>query len=148
MVGSTVLRTFMYDTNTLDSNFSGSYTQGRLVAVQNTAIIPNGYSGGIGGNGASVPSSVQFIEMYGYTQAGLTSGKRLQVQETFNWYQNNNPEQSTQKLNLDAAYTYDIEGKMTSANYPSTFSYNQSGQLVTTTGPKYTYSTPWIVPPA
>ena len=36
MVGSTVLRTFMYDTNTLDSMFSGSYTQGRLVAVQNS----------------------------------------------------------------------------------------------------------------
>lgn len=27
-VGSTVLRTFMYDTNMLDSNFSGSYTAG------------------------------------------------------------------------------------------------------------------------
>src|SRR5271170_1911535 len=78
--------------------------------------------------------------MYGYTQACLTSGKRLQVVETFNWYQNNNPESSTQKLNLDAAYTYDVEGKMTSVNYPSTFSYNQSGQLITTTGPKYTYS--------
>ena len=29
-VGSTVLRTFMYDTNTLDSSFSGAYTAGRL----------------------------------------------------------------------------------------------------------------------
>jgi RHS repeat-associated protein len=140
MVGSTVLRTFMYDTNTLDSTFSGSYTQGRLVAVQNTGFTPNGYVGGVGGNGASVPSGVQLIEMYGYTQAGLTSGKRLQVEETFNWYQNNNPESSTQKLNLDATYTYDIEGKATSVNYPSTYSYNPSGQLVTTPGPKYTYS--------
>src|SRR5271156_2900254 len=78
--------------------------------------------------------------MYGYTQAGLTSGKRLQVEETFNWYQNNSPESSTQKLNLDAAYTYDIEGKTTSVTYPSTFSYNQGGRLVTTTGSKYTYS--------
>jgi YD repeat-containing protein len=34
-VGSTSLRTFMYDTNTLDGTFSGSYTKGRLVAVQN-----------------------------------------------------------------------------------------------------------------
>jgi YD repeat-containing protein len=140
MVGSTVLRTFMYDTNTLDSTFSGSYTQGRLVAVQNTGFTPNGYVGGVGGNGASVPSGVQLIEMYGYTQAGLTSGKRLQVEETFNWYQNGNPESSTQKLNLDATYTYDIEGKATSVNYPSTYSYNPSGQLVTTPGPKYTYS--------
>ena len=139
MVGSTVLRTFMYDTNTLDSTFSGSYTAGRLVAVQQAAIIPQGYSGGVGGSDITVPSSMQFVEMYGYTQAGLTSGKRLQVQETFNWYSNNNPESSTQKLNLDAAYTYDTEGKTTSVNYPSTFAY-QSGQLVTTTGPRYTYS--------
>jgi RHS repeat-associated protein len=83
---------------------------------------------------------MQFVEMYGYTQAGLTSGKRLQVEETFNWYVNNNPESSTQKLNLDAANTYNNEGKMTSVNYPSTFSYNSGGQLVTTPGSTYTYS--------
>jgi len=77
-VGSTVLRTFMYDTNTLDSNFSGSYTAGRLVAVQNAAFTPNGYGGG----NISTPSTMQLVEMYAYTQAGLTSGKRLQVQET------------------------------------------------------------------
>src|SRR5208282_598139 len=141
MVGSTVLRTFMYDTNTLDSTFSGSYTAGRLVAVQNAAFTPNGYVGGNGGNGASVPSSVQPIEMYAYTQAGLTSGKRLQVQETFNWYVNNNPESSTQKLDLDAAYTYDTggEGKVLSVNYPATNSWNGT-QLVKTNGPTYTYS--------
>ena len=45
-VGSTVLRTFMYHTNTLDSTFSGSYTQGRLVAVQNAAFTPQGYLSG------------------------------------------------------------------------------------------------------
>jgi RHS repeat-associated protein len=141
MVGSTVLRTFIYDTNNLDSTFSGSYTAGRLVAVQNNVgVSPIAYVGGVGGNGASVPSGVQFTEMYGYTQAGLTSGKRLQVQENFNWYTNNNPESSTQNLNMDAAYTYDIEGKATSVQYPSTYSYNPSGQLVTTPGPKYTYS--------
>lgn len=44
-VGSTVLRTFMYDTNTLDSTFSGSYTAGRLVAVQNAAFTPKGVCG-------------------------------------------------------------------------------------------------------
>ena len=79
-VGSTVLRTFMYDNNTLDSTYSGSYTQGRLVAVQNQAFTPQGYLAGQGGSNITVPSSMQFVEMYGYTQAGLTSGKRLQVQ--------------------------------------------------------------------
>jgi YD repeat-containing protein len=138
-VGGVTLRTFMYDTNILDGTFSGSYTAGRLVAVQNAAFTPQGYIPGQGGNGASVPSPMQLIEMYGYTQAGLTSGKRLQVQETFHWYVNGNPNQNTQTLNLDAAYTYDIEGKMTSVNYPKTWSWNGS-QLVSAAGPTYTYS--------
>jgi YD repeat-containing protein len=61
---------------------------------------------------------MQFIEMYAYTQAGLTSGKRLQVQETFKWYVNNNLQTSTDTLNMDGTYTYNNEGKMTSVNYP------------------------------
>ncbi len=151
-VGSTVLRTFMYDTNTLDSTFSGSYTAGRLVAVQNLAFTPQGYVSGQGGSniqqgyqagqGASnvtVPSPVEFTEMYGYTQAGLTSKKRLQVNETFHWFVNNIAQQSAQTLNLDAAYTYDIEGRVTSVNYPTTYSWNGS-QLVASGGPTYTYS--------
>jgi RHS repeat-associated protein len=137
-VGSTVLRTFMYDTNTLDSSFSGSYTQGRLVAVQNQAFTPQGYVPGQGGSNISVPSSMQFIEMY-YTQAGLTSGKRLQLQETFKWYVNNNLETNTQTLNMDGTYTYNNEGKMTSVNYPSTYAWNGT-EFVTTSGPTYTYT--------
>src|ERR1035441_182418 len=99
--------------------------------------------GGVGGNGASVPSSVQPIEMYGYTQAGLASAKRLRVQEIFNWYVNGTPESSTQKLDLDATYTYypGGEGKVLSVNYPTTYSWNSgTSQLVPTTGPTYTYA--------
>ena len=33
---------------------------------------------------------MQFVEMYAYTKAGLTSGKRLQVQETFDPYESRN----------------------------------------------------------
>jgi hypothetical protein len=66
-VGSTVLRSFMYDTNTLDSTFSGSYTQGRLVAVQNQIFTPQGYAPGNGGSNITVPSPMQFVEMYAYT---------------------------------------------------------------------------------
>ena len=138
-VGSTVLRTFMYDTNTLNSTYSGQYTQGRLVAVQNQAFTPQGYVAGQGGSNISVPSSMQFVEMYAYTQAGLTSGKRLQVQETFKWYVNNNLQTSTDTLNMDGTYTYNNEGKMTSVNYPSTYAWNGT-QFVTTSGPTYTYS--------
>jgi RHS repeat-associated protein len=141
MVGSTVLRTFMYDTNTLDSTFSGSYTAGRLVAVQHTAFTPQGYLAGQGGSNITVPSTMQFVEMYGYTQAGLTSGKRLQVQETLHYYLNGVAQNTPRTLNLDAAYTYDSEGKMTSVNYPETWSWQgQNGPLVSTPGPTYTYS--------
>jgi hypothetical protein len=41
-----------------------------------------------GGSNITVPSTMQFVEMYGYTQAGLTSGKRLQVEETAHYYLN------------------------------------------------------------
>ncbi len=73
MSGSTVLRTFMYDSNTLDSSYSGSYTAGRLVAVQHTGFVPPGYVAQ--GNNGPIPSLIQFTEMYGYKQSGLTNGK-------------------------------------------------------------------------
>ena len=109
------------------------------MAVQNQAFTPQGYVAGQGGSNISVPSSMQFVEMYAYTQAGLTSGKRLQVQETFKWYVNNNLQTSTDTLNMDGTYTYNNEGKMTSVNYPSTYAWNGT-QFVTTSGPTYTYS--------
>ena len=74
-VGSTVLRTFMYDTNTLDSSFSGQYTQGRLVAVQNAGVHSTGLPGGPGGSNITVPSSTQFVEMYGLHASGSDIGQ-------------------------------------------------------------------------
>ena len=109
------------------------------MAVQNLDFTPTGYIPGQGGNGTSVPSDVKFTEMYAYTPAGLTSGKRLQVQETFNWYVNNNPVQSTQTMNLDGTWTYDTEGKVATVTYPTTQVWNGS-QWNTTTGPIYAYS--------
>jgi hypothetical protein len=65
----------MYDSKTLTggSTFSGSYTPGRLVAVQNLQFQP--------GQSTS-PSEIEPTEMYAYTQGGQMSGKRLQVNET------------------------------------------------------------------
>lgn len=100
--GPQVLRSYMYDTNTL-SSFSGSYTKGRLVAVQNAQFQP--------GSSAS-PSAVEITEMYAYTQAGETNGKRLQVNETVT--------SGVLTSNLDTLYTYDNEGKTTSVSYPAT----------------------------
>ena len=76
---------------------------------------------------------------YGYTQAGLTSGKRLQVQETLHFYVNGVLQNVPQSLNMDAIYGYNNEGKMTSVNYPSTSAWNGNG-LTQTSGPAYTYS--------
>ena len=121
-VNGNVIRTLMYDTNTLDSNFSGSYTAGRLVAVQNPSFSI--------GQGSGI-NAVQFTEMFGYTQAGQANKKRLQVAENTpvgNGYTN-------VSVNLDASYTYDNEGKMTSVTYPATYGYQSS-----TPGPTYTYS--------
>jgi YD repeat-containing protein len=106
LLGSTVLRSFMYDTNTLDTNYSGSYTQGRLVAVQNLAFTPQGFIPGNGGSNITVPSSMQFIEMFNYKQSGLTAGKRLQVEETMRYYVNGVAHDVPTTLNLDGAYTY------------------------------------------
>jgi RHS repeat-associated protein len=142
-VGSTVLRSFMYDTNTLNSTYSGSYTAGRLVAVQNQVFTPQGYVPGQGGSNITVPSSMQFVEMYAYTQAGLTSGKRLQVNETLHYYVNGVAQNSPQSLNMDTLYTYDTggEGKVLSVSYPETWAWsNSEDTLVSTAGPTYTYS--------
>jgi YD repeat-containing protein len=60
-VGATTLRTFMYDTNTLDGTFSGSYTAGRLVAVQNAQF---------NAPGTGAVTALQFTEMYAYDKPG------------------------------------------------------------------------------
>ena len=90
-VGGNLLRTFIYDTNTLDSTFP-SHGTGRLVAVQ----YP-GFGGG------SLPT-IQFNEMYSYKISGQVETKRLQVNETPPY-----PWNTPQTQNLDAAYTYDTE---------------------------------------
>jgi RHS repeat-associated protein len=100
--GAQVLRSYMYDSNTL-SSFSGSYTQGRLVAVQNAQFQPGS---------STSPSKIQLTEMYAYTQPGEMSGKRLQANETVT--------SGVLTSNLDTLYTYDNEGKTTSVSYPAT----------------------------
>ena len=47
---------------------------------------------------------------------------------------------SRSSLNMDTAYTYNSEGKMTSVTYPETWAWNSSDDLVSTAGPTYTYS--------
>jgi RHS Repeat len=116
---------------------------GQLVLGIIHAGAPQGYLAGQGGSNITVPSSMQFVEMYAYTQAGLTSGKRLQVNETLHYYLNGVVQNVPQFLNMDTLYTYDTggEGKVLSVSYPETWAWSNSGNdLVSTAGPAYTYS--------
>ncbi len=142
MVGTTVLRTFIYDTNTLDERLLHQYTQGRLVAVQNSAFTPQGYLAGQGGSNVTVPSSIQFIEMYNYTPSGLVMGKKLRAQETFKWYVNNVLQTSNQNLNMDGTYTYDTggEGKVAVGELSEPPTSFNGTNTVLNPGHTYTYS--------
>jgi RHS repeat-associated protein len=105
----TVLRTYYYDTNPLDNTGFSQNILGRLAAVQYPA-----------------QSGVQMNDMYSYTGTGTTgtglpAAKRLQVNQTVEYTNNNNQrENSPVTVNLNATYTYNDEGEMTAVTYPST----------------------------
>lgn len=99
--GPQALRTFIYDTNSLDGTFTANGT-GRLVAVQNAQFT-------------GTPGTMQLVEMFSYKPAGERDKKRLQIHE------------NAQSLNLDATYTYDNEGRTASVSYPlggNTYTYS------------------------
>src|ERR1700722_10203151 len=107
---STVLRTYYYDTNPLDTTGFSKNISGRLAAVK----YPS-------------QSGVQMNDMYSYVAAGtngagLPSAKRLQVNQTATF-------------NLDSTYTYNSEGKVTAMTYPST-----GTSTTPVAGASYTYS--------
>ena len=58
--------------------------------------------------------------MYAYTQAGLVLNKRLRL-----WKQTGTQTPTTFSADLEAGYTYDQEGKMSTQSYPlgTTYSY-------------------------
>ncbi len=111
--GSTVLRTYVYDTNTDDSQYS-QYPSGRLVEVKYTAV---GYSVDTSGT----PGSTMFTDMFSYTQAGQVAGKRLRLTQTMRQTNPNTHQQFTQTAtgDLNLAYAYNNEGKVTQVTYPT-----------------------------
>ncbi len=128
--GAQVLRTYIYDTNTIDSNYSGNYTAGRLVAVQYPAFSPT-YP--LGSNGIPPNGAISLVEEYAYTQPGLPSGKRLKVTESNMIYQYNGQYHynTPAPINLDSTYAYNNEGKLTAMTYPNNAaSYNSSYDAV------------------
>src|SRR6202023_1773971 len=100
-LGQGVIRQFYYDTNPLDGTGTFSqYALGRLTAVQN----------------APTANADTFIEMYSYTQPGQIATKRLRLSRTV--------QGQTKNGDLDAQYSYDNEGKMTSVTYPQSWYYD------------------------
>ena len=99
---------YFYDTNPFDSSYSGSYTNGRLTAVQ--------YYGGSStyNNGASACDTT-FIEMYNYSQPGGKIGKRLRLQRTL---EIGHAAPTATNLDFNSTYVYDTEGRMTTVQYP------------------------------
>ena len=105
---------YYYDTNPFDSSYSGSYSAGRLTAIQ--------YFGGsvtYAQNQITGPfCDTTFQEMYDYSQAGGEIGKRLRISRSlytgsqFTGYQ-------TVNYDLNSSYVYDNEGRMTSIQYPN-----------------------------
>ena len=122
---SQVLRTYYYDTNPLDSTGFSQNTAGRLAAVKYASLIPS-----TGPN-----QLLQPVEMYNYTQAGLTAAKRLQMNEWYFYTLSGVGHNTTLTSNLDSSFTYNPEGEMISMTYPSTVS-----GVTSTTGASYNYS--------
>jgi YD repeat-containing protein len=113
--GGSALRTYYYDTNPLDTTGFSKNIAERLAAVKYPAT-PTGQ--------AVQMQAVQMNDMYSYVAAGtsgagLAATKRLQLNQVLSG--------KTVTLNLDAAYTYNGEGAMTSVAYPNS-------------GPSYNYS--------
>jgi YD repeat-containing protein len=108
-----------YDSNPFDAGYSTNVA-GRLAAKR---------SGGANCGGPG--STREFIEMYGYSQAGAATKKRLRV--TLSRYVNG---WITGTYDLDSSYGYDNEGKLTSLHYPDYWT-DGVGQ---TTSATYTYT--------
>ena len=102
---------YSYDTNPYDGSFS-QYSLGRLTAVQ--------YKGGSQTLGGYCGTT--FTEMYSYSQAGGAVKKRLRINRTVYPY-------GSQNVDLDSAYAYDGEGRLTSTQYPSTWAIYSGGTL-------------------
>jgi hypothetical protein len=86
---------------------------GELDDPVNRHCVRRGYT-----SGATPACDTTFTEMYSYNAAGAVVKKRLRVTRTLPW-PINSPVISN--ADLDAAYTYDNEGRVTATQYPSTW---------------------------
>ena len=110
--------TISYDFNNVDPSF-GQNLWGR------PTVVVSGQPGCPVINLNPTPNASAFSEMYSYTAAGLMTKKRLRVTRSGGRIPGD----------LDALYTYDGEGKMTSVKYPDTY----LNDLSLAAGATYTY---------
>jgi len=109
-VGGNVLRTYSYDTNPYDANYS-QYSAGRLTAIQYAPITYEVYYG-------SPQGSTTFTDMFTYAQPGQVGGKRLRVTKVQPYLNGQNHTQ-TAVGDLNLGYGYNKEGKLSLATYPT-----------------------------
>lgn len=112
---------------------NGTFTEN---LSQRTTLTYDGANGGFSSNTAGLLSSVAYsaphglsvTEMYSYHAAGAVTAKRMQLSGTA---------LSTYTANLDATYTYNSLGQVSSVQYP--FAAWSNG-AITSNGPQYGYS--------
>ena len=113
----TVLRTYTYDTNTIDSSYT-QYSQGRLTTITYPAINYNV-------NLSQPQGSTTFTDMFTYDAPGHVTGKRLRVNKVQPYLNGTNNTQTAQG-DLNLTYSYNYQGQMTSVGYPDGTSYTYS----------------------
>jgi YD repeat-containing protein len=109
----TLLRTYAYDTNSVNKNYS-QYAWGRLTTVTyNVPAIESTWDPNLnGGNGGTVNfTGDTVVEMYSYTQPGQVAGKQLLITRQ-------NSRNEVLQANLSGSWGYNNEGTMVRAVYP------------------------------
>jgi RHS repeat-associated protein len=114
-----VLRTYTYDTNTIDASYS-TYTAGRLATVTYPAYT---YDAQVNGQ----QGTTTFTDMFSYSQPGAVVGKRLRVTKTNPYTQFGQQQTQTAVGDLNLAYAYNNEGKPTTVTYPTDVYNNTPG---------------------
>ncbi len=131
-VGSTVQRTYVYDSNTDAPSYS-QYPAGRLVEVKYPAVqySPSGAC-------SSPNASTMFTDMFSYTQAGQVAGKDLRVAMTQPQKLGGTGQCYVQTAvgDMNLVYAYNNEGRVTQVTYPTdsnlntpTFSYSYDSMM-------------------
>jgi len=121
---------FYYDTDPFDPTNLYQFLQngwGRLTALE--WYVPPGTTC----TATDQSNGRRFIERYSYTSGGLVTKKRLYAQTGYTWPGAAGSFNAGDPNYMEAVYTYDNEGKMTSVKYPG--DNNGSGP-----GRKYTYT--------